>query len=536
LASDLVQCPRCGLRQSGRHAVCARCEHALDPTRDTVTGTPTGITPSQMTPSTEAGTASPTRATPSAPTERPLDLFADMTADGDGEGPGRGPLSAQSAPSWPGDSGSYPAARRSPSDPLGGDRGSLGRRGQPAQPVPARPITEDELPSAPSWSMPGRLALKSASRPGDTSADFPPEPRDVGTSGSIPGIVIGRPQSALYSSEHSSPPEDPLLADLVAGRVSDLGARDEPPQGPEFGYDIGTFPEDAGGDVWGPERVPTGWPSGTAETPSDGPRVVAPSLGRRQTTQGRNVDPRGRSVASHPDTVRDADAVSRDRVSAAMPDVGLSLHVPPDPVRRTTSPSDERLVAAVAPRSRATPAGNPRADGVSPLRLVALFVAIIVAGWGAFAGASLIRIAQARAQVVDALDRGIGPNGPTADLPAALRAAVASAGVEERLDALMTEISGTRNAYRAGVAVRDQVGGIPWDWEAFREGAFPVRQNVRTLQFFVQGGWDLDETALAELRSYESRKPSRALDLLQQPPSVDPTPSTSPEPTPSEQR
>ena len=33
--------------------------------------------------------------------------------------------------------------------------------------------------------------------------------------------VRGRPQAELYASEHSLPSEDPLLADLVAGRVSE---------------------------------------------------------------------------------------------------------------------------------------------------------------------------------------------------------------------------------------------------------------------------------------------------------------------------
>ena len=33
--------------------------------------------------------------------------------------------------------------------------------------------------------------------------------------------VRGRPQAELYASEHSLPSEDPLLADLVAGRVRD---------------------------------------------------------------------------------------------------------------------------------------------------------------------------------------------------------------------------------------------------------------------------------------------------------------------------
>lgn len=33
--------------------------------------------------------------------------------------------------------------------------------------------------------------------------------------------VRGRPQGELYASEHSLPSEDPLLADLVAGRVSE---------------------------------------------------------------------------------------------------------------------------------------------------------------------------------------------------------------------------------------------------------------------------------------------------------------------------
>ena len=56
----------------------------------------------------------------------------------------------------------------------------------------------------------------------ESSTDEGPE---VDVKPSDPGArdfhVRGRPQAELYASEHSLPSEDPLLADLVAGRVSE---------------------------------------------------------------------------------------------------------------------------------------------------------------------------------------------------------------------------------------------------------------------------------------------------------------------------
>ncbi len=64
---------------------------------------------------------------------------------------------------------------------------------------------------------------------------------DVERKTSDPGArefhVRGRPQAELYASEHSIPPEDSLLADLVAGRVT-RNARDSDEDPDEFSFEV----------------------------------------------------------------------------------------------------------------------------------------------------------------------------------------------------------------------------------------------------------------------------------------------------------
>ena len=519
--SDLIQCPKCGLRQSLRHSYCARCEYQFTGSAeeavydDRVTGTATA-TP----------TASPTTSprTPSAPSAG-LDVFAGL-ADASFDAVASSP---------PGDSGSFRPLDRgdaaslrrddlpprsdsirasTTSEHLVADRGSLGRRlSQPAGRVTERPPPpeEDELPAAPSWSMPNRTTVrKPIPLEGDTDeAPYPPPGADVTTSGSIPDFLVrGRPQDELYASEHSIPPEDALLADLVSGRVlggqgESSGDWDQPPIHPTFS------------DVAAPTE-----PYGPG-----GPRVVPPSLGsRRGSTASRRVDPRGRSVASAPEA-RELDpdsayvtppAPEPDLDDAADFDLGLGAasvrlsggpSIPPSLGRRPVTTAGSRApVRSQAPGPEARPATSHMTVAQIVLRLGL----VLAAGVLLLAVVDGLKIARARAALVQSVDHGIGPNGPTPDLPVVLRERVAELGVEGAVEHFATQLEGSTDTYRIGLQMRSSVAAFPFRWQVVREGSFKIDRRIKTLQVFVAAGWELDESALNQLVAYnEGRRQFR---------------------------
>ena len=548
--ADLIQCPKCGLRQSSRHAYCARCEYQF-------TGSPDESVVDDGTPTSDTPTGSgPT------PTDQGIDVFADLPS---------GEMGASDSGSWRADSAPprSESIRASRGDRLVEDRGSLGRRLSEPHSVPLddEQAPTEEYPAAPSWQMPSRVGSLPGGRPASTPGEaWPPAPGDVTNSGSVPGFLLrGRPNSDLYATEHSVPPQDPLMADLVAGRVQTEQPRedfsptvaDEPPIHPTFGdapSPAGPFAELPPEHTWeqaDSDEIPAVWTDEGFPAVEGGPRVVPPGRGARRYSASRRRDPRGRAVATHPDAFQ-AGSVPQDgprprltgeRVPAVFPpppeeqeyaDQPAVAPPPPPPPRRRTSPGAAAPPvrppppAAPPPRPATTP-GRPAPAPPSPRpsqgtglppgagRAIAIGAALLLL----VAGFNTMSMFRSRSALTRALDIGIGPNGPTPDLPHVLRQRIAELDLEGSVEAFHSEIAGSSDSYRVGVHMQSRIAGYPVGWEAIREGSFKVDKRIRALQVYVSAGWELDSDALERLTVYNrERKAAREAARAPKPPPV----------------
>ncbi|MCO4772754.1 MAG: hypothetical protein KDA24_22170 [Deltaproteobacteria bacterium] len=467
-------------------------------------------------------------------------------------------------------------------DRLVRDRGSLSRRlSTPASPVP-RPTSDvvEQLPAAPSWKMPGRQSaplhlpeqVKVGMTDEDPTDDHPvPLAKELDTASGRDFMVRGRPQGELYASEHSLPPEDPLLADLVAGRVSKspkftdefaLSADWDKPQGSRPGEVVPrrqkasrSVPRRSQSEASRPQSemriVPPG-PQGRSVSRSgvrdalsnltdpDG-RLGGPS-GRPRTNPGAR--PRTNSGARHPLTNPGSAAPSgsgparRSQPGTKRPNRSSvrSLTSPesraPVPseydfrgiedvdfapsasVQRTSLPvgSGARAPGVARQRPRTTPGNAPpppkesltgrEIGGRVAVGVVSIFAILtLVNGFGVY---------RAKSAITQTLSNGIGPNGPTADLPRSLEQTLVELDILDQIEERYSEIDGEGNTYRIGVELRSPVGGYPVRWKAVRTGDYAVASQIRTLEVFVAAGWTLDSAAKSNLDEYEK---DRALKL-----------------------
>jgi hypothetical protein len=552
--ADLIQCPKCGLRQTARHAYCSRCEYAFtgspdEYVRDDVsspTGTPTPPTPTGSSPSPSYGESS----------------F-------EGRAGRRGSLGERETPRTD-------SVRAVPDgDRLVRDRGSLSRRlSTPASPVPQRVDEDDELPNAPSWTMPVRQSA-AFRLPEQVKQAFEEEPPDEQFRPSLRGqepdtgreyLVRGRPQGELYASERSLPPEDPLLADLVAGRVSkNPKVTDEFALPGEWDHSIrSTNP-----DLLSPSAPQMSHP---------GRRVVAPSTPGRRAT-GSRLEGRSRSQSGvrttlsgrtdpgtrlpgvrpvtqpgvRPPTNPAARIPTSPRVrprtnpgfSAAdvgmtdtsrkpprsavrsLPNAGIpaptpipdaSFHgfeeqhfaTPPTPPEPPAGTGARAPGVPRRPPPRTTPGSTlPEADPRRPLtgkEVGAAFALVIAAAFAVLGIVNGLAVSKARSAIRETLNEGIGPDGPIADLPRSLRQTLDGLDVRDQIEATHTHIDGEDNTYRIGVELKSPVAFYPVRWKAMREGPFDVEARIRTLDVYVEGGWTLDSTARARLDRYGTER------------------------------
>jgi len=535
--ADLIQCPKCGLRQTARHAYCSRCEYAFmgspdeyvsdDRSEPTGSGTPTG-TPS----------ATPT---PQTPTERPQSFPARETPRTD---------SVRAVPDG---------------ERLVRDRGSLGRRlSTPAAPIPERPIdTVDELPSAPAWEMPSRqtsshraAAVQSVDEPG-------PVPRDSGAEDLITGSyrVRGRPQGELYASERSLPPEDPLMADLVAGRVSkepkytdefalaedwDKPRRVGAPGRPRRLTNPGVARPRTNPGVERPRTNP-----GTRRPTNPHRRLTNPGRERPRTNPGVRprtnpgtrlpTNPRGRTTLTNPGirsplnerpktnpSLRGVGATGSTR-AATNPGTNPGDIVPTSSQRRVVAPGTRagsrpaapaRSSVPAAPARTSTPAARPRStpaasieappepkppisDRLSFSSLGAwAFVGVVLVLAG-IAGKDFLRVQKARSTVMATLDGGVSEAGPTADLPRTLGETINEAGLAKNLTGSWKRIEAEGSRFAVGADFSMAILGLPVDWRAERTGYFDVQERIRTLDVYVDAGWELDALASKTLSDYQ---------------------------------
>ncbi len=527
--ADLIQCPKCGLRQSSRHAYCARCEYQFTGSPDESVfgedGTPTGSDPT--------------------PDNSPVDVFAELPA----EAPADTDLEAELAEQGRWRRGSQPPRSESirasrEGGRLIADRGSLSRRLSHPSDSPDSEEATEELPEGPSWRMPGRTSVPAASAPkaprpralSNPGEGWPAPPSDVGNSGSIPGYLLrGRPQSGLYASEHSVPPQDPLMADLVAGRVTNeqdilakLQAIDDaqPPVHSTFG----DVPSPASptaqlppGQQW--ERADSGempavWTDEGMPSVEGQPRVVPPSRGQRRFSETRRKDPRGRAVATHPDSIREEPAppapIGADPSYSDEPTEPPLPLPPPAPPRRRTAPGmavPTRRTSGKHPQAPEPAAPPSVAPSIKPvLWRLAIFAAALLL---LVAGINTLSLFRGRSALTRALDIGIGPNGPTPDLPRVLTERIAELDMEADVEAFHSEIAGLSNSYRVGVHMETHIAGYPVGWVAVREGSFEVDKRTRVLQVYVSAGWELDTDAMDRLVAYKqerrrARQPTQA--------------------------
>jgi hypothetical protein len=122
------------------------------------------------------------------------------------------------------------------------------------------------------------------------------------------------------------------------------------------------------------------------------------------------------------------------------------------------------------------------------------------------AGLDGLRMIRDLGHLQGVLDRGIGPNGPTPDLPEELDGEVRRLGLGAQVKDRYAEISASRDEYRVGVEVSQGIVGVPVRYTAKRSGGFVVEQKLATLAFFVKGGWELDEEARNLKGKYEEQR------------------------------
>lgn len=529
---DLIQCPKCALRQTSRHAYCARCEHAF-------TGVPeediredrshSSDTPAPEGEADQAADRPPIQgeASSEGPSPRRADGFKESEAPG-------------------GDSvGPTPEGDR-----LARDQGSPSRRlSTPASAIPEASDTGVPLPSAPSWRMPQRQSPAVRLPEGSDKEPLEDEPTEervgvpprVGLEPEPSGrdfMVRGRPQGELYASERSRLPEDPLLADLVAGRVSkDPGISDE------FALPVDWDQQLVRASHSGETKSQGSQPDGSIRRPS--------TLKKSQSSSG--PEPRSSSGSGVPRTNPAAHAAYSKARSRTHPARRQSTHpsvrpwtnpargpaavsVPPEEGLRDTDHGDVPILeiaasgdvfrhsvpagtGARAPGQRrrldirTTPGGElPAPPPESSLRgkeifgLIGVVIVILFTVLALVDGVALFRAEKALTTI---LDEGIGPNGPTADLPMSLQRTLDELEVSDQVEAKYQTIGAYSNSYMIGVELKMAIAGYPVRWKAIREGYFDVNTKIRTLDVFVAAGWSLDTVARTALDDYETARTQR---------------------------
>lgn|GEM_PF-5594231 len=567
--ADLIQCPKCGLRQTARHAYCSRCEYAF-------TGSPDEYLRDDRSNPTGTPSTTPTPHTDSHP---PGGAYGEASFEGSVRRGGG--FSEREAPR----TDSVRAVKDG--DRLVRDRGSLSRRlSTPASAVPMAEQREGELPDAPSWTMPVRQSAVFRMPDGalgplpdeDPTEEQPsvrppiePEPsgRDF--------LVRGRPQGELYASERSLPPEDPLLADLVAGRVS---------KNPRF-TDEFALPEDwdqppvrkshpgrshPGRSHPGrsrPDRSPLGRqvPESEPSHPmpdrpdvrvtQSGRRIVPPSTSERRrsrsgvrttlsglTDGGTNPGARPRTnpgvrlptdpgsgspsrkparssirsltnpgsrvpMASVPSEydfmgVQGADLRATDEVrDSARPDAAMPS-VPPAGGTGARAPGVRRTVARTNPIGEATP--PPPRRKLTGTEIGGFIAAAILAVITLIALSNGLGVFKAKKAIVRTLENGIGPDGPTADLPNLLDATLGKLDLGSQIQATHRSISAATDTYTIGVEVKTPVAGYPLRWKAVRQGPYDVDARLVSLGVFDTAGWSLDAEAESALSDYQTAR------------------------------
>jgi hypothetical protein len=380
--SDLISCPNCGLSQSAQHAFCARCDHSFATTGPTPAVADELIAPgagieSGEYPATDREDRIPTvqRDAPRTPTPRDRGGAEGTPTSGTPTDRGaRRPTSLDSMEAAPDDA--------TASTTMESEAGPAGPAG-PSWNMPGRDVEAraDAFPAAPLRGV-GRdkrsLSARGRGTPGGPGPAARGEGGDAGLDGAALGRVSqpggrpggelrGRPPGNLFASENSLPPGDPLMAALVSGEAlradsipeidfgtSHPGAavplNDAPPVQRDFDVDSG-----ANVDAVEP----------------DGPRVVAPSRGRRsRSTAGHRSRPggllpdgpdAGRSVAP-PNAATQVRPTLEREGGDAIPDEPsapgqLSVELPP-PARPSRVPTNSRL--ALTAGSVLPPVAAPR--------------------------------------------------------------------------------------------------------------------------------------------------------------------------------
>jgi len=324
-----------------------------------------------------------------------------------------------------------------------------------------------------------------------------------------------------------------MMADLVAGRVTSEHELLEKLQAiedaqPPVHSTFGDVPSPAGPAARLPvegqwERadsgeIPAVWTDEGMPSVEGQPRIVPPSRGQRRYSEARRRDPRGRAVATHPDTIREeapvppaADVSHSDEPTE--PPLPLPAPVPP---RRRTAPGTAVPTRRTSGNHPQAPEPSPPPPISSPIKPVlwrlAIFATVLLF---LVAGLNAMGLFRARSALTRALDIGIGPNGPTPDLPRVLTERIAELDMEDDVEAFHSQIAGLSNSYRVGVHMETNVAGYPVGWVAIREGSFEVDKRTRVLQVYVSAGWELDADAMDRLVAYKqerrrSRLPSEA--------------------------
>ena len=127
---------------------------------------------------------------------------------------------------------------------------------------------------------------------------------------------------------------------------------------------------------------------------------------------------------------------------------------------------------------------------------------------------------RARSALARTLDIGIGPNGPTPDLPHVLRSRLAELDLEPQIEAFHSEIAGSSDSYRVGVHMETRIAGYPVGWTAIREGTFKVDKRIRALSVYVAAGWELDSDAIDRLNAYTRQRKTAREEARRPPPPV----------------
>lgn len=361
-------------------------------------------------------------------------------------------------------------------------------------------------------------------------------------------MVRGRPQGELYASERSRLPEDPLLADLVAGRVSkDPGISDEFALPVDWDQQMvrashseetksqGSQPD---GSIRRPSTLEKSQSSSGPE-PRSGSRsgVRSPPPGRAGPSPGPRTNPAAyskarsrthpaRRQATHPSARPWTNPARRPAAGSVLPEEGLGDADHGDvPILEIAASGDVfRHSVPAGPGARApgqrrrldirtTPGGElpapPPESSVGGKEIFGLIGVVVVILFTVLALVDGVALFRAEKALTTTLDEGIGPNGPTADLPMSLQRTLDELEVSDQVEAKYQTIGAYSNSYMIGVELKMAIAGYPVRWKAVREGYFDVNTKIRTLDVFVAAGWSLDAVARTALDDYETARTQR---------------------------